>query len=60
VSDLAELHRNVQTARNEYEKVAQEFRQAVRDALQSGRSASSVAQELGVSRVRVYQLAEKS
>jgi uncharacterized protein involved in exopolysaccharide biosynthesis len=60
MNDLTELHRDVQAARERYETVADRFHQAVAERLAQGASAVQIAEQLGVTRSRVYQWARKA
>jgi transposase len=59
MSSLEELHEQTKRARERYEQATAELRQAVADELASGTRAVDIADRLGVSRGRVYQLARQ-
>jgi DNA-directed RNA polymerase specialized sigma24 family protein len=60
MTDLTELHQDVQAARERYETAAERFHQAVAQRLAEGTSAVQIAEQLGVTRSRVYQWARKA
>lgn len=60
MTDLHTLHEAVQQARSDYERAAATFHEAIAEALAGGASATTLAQELGVTRARVYQWAKKA
>lgn len=60
LTDLVDLHAAVEASRVDYAEAAGRLHVAVADALDAGTSAADIAEALGVSRVRVYQLRDKA